>query len=600
MKSSEYWNRAFESRALVLPSLRSSRHFLSSPTTPILQAWDGELQEIYALYIAAKGIRNSYCIGSSLPVEILSAIIEYLVPIAPIANGSRIVNGQINPGWLTATHVCRTWRSVAIQHKALWARITVVHPSLWQLFIERSGNLPLIVSCDSQALGLHSETYSSLVLNSIHRILDMEIAPGRGGGAGLHCIGDLVRRLDNGNYDLMRLRSLSLSIGYTNHRRSYITSAISGEMITTRLPNIQTLNLGGVPFSWDALLPNIRELDISPVFTPLNELSEHLRTLTTLERLTLGLSGDDTPPASEINPTIILPRLKGLYLRDSFRKAAYLTSRIQPHPSVKICLSCAEDYLCDNDVAEVDLIHDCIRAYLVLPNRPTTSNVSASLAHCDDLNAAFITLSFSSSKTTTSYSGASSVESGFEMYVNIVNNPEMETTVHGLLRHMLLVTPPAEWTHLSLDGEIEWSHTEIWDTLRAAENLQELHLHDVQMCFLAPLFEWLDPVQVEIENPEEDNIILCPRLGVLILEGDTLDCPHEDCDGSGSLTFLISRTLKVRRLMLCGAPRVLVKRCDGVAMKGHIEVWRKYTEVEWDGYEGGDAHEHWSSDEEDE
>jgi hypothetical protein len=82
--------------------------------------------------------RNSLVPISLLPPEVLARVFHFLV-----------VEEQ-NPGWITATHVCRFWRQVALDDSSLWATITDTPTNTDWIpeMLARARNAPLDIDID--------------------------------------------------------------------------------------------------------------------------------------------------------------------------------------------------------------------------------------------------------------------------------------------------------------------------------------------------------------------------------------------------------------------------------------------------------------------
>ncbi|KAI0648316.1 hypothetical protein C8Q79DRAFT_954830 [Trametes meyenii] len=74
-------------------------------------------------------IRNSRCVTHRLPPELLAYIFSYSNHTSPH-----------NRDLITATHVCQTWRTIALNCPTLWNEILVTNVAKAKVFIERSKN----------------------------------------------------------------------------------------------------------------------------------------------------------------------------------------------------------------------------------------------------------------------------------------------------------------------------------------------------------------------------------------------------------------------------------------------------------------------------
>lgn len=111
--------------------------------------------------------RNADCSKTKhLPAEILSRIFDSLAcsgysPWFPLQ-------------WVAATHVCRTWRNVALNEPTLWTDFTNVHPKWLRETFARSKAAPLILQWP---IGPTDDLDIILehVLNSLERIGELRI-----------------------------------------------------------------------------------------------------------------------------------------------------------------------------------------------------------------------------------------------------------------------------------------------------------------------------------------------------------------------------------------------------------------------------------------
>ncbi|KAI0060703.1 hypothetical protein BV25DRAFT_1789986, partial [Artomyces pyxidatus] len=88
--------------------------------------------EIYAMREAlcnAQMRRNAFAPISIIPPEILARIFEFHSFDCPPASDH---NQAPSLGWIaSATHVCRHWREVALDHPHLWGRISFAIGPEW-------------------------------------------------------------------------------------------------------------------------------------------------------------------------------------------------------------------------------------------------------------------------------------------------------------------------------------------------------------------------------------------------------------------------------------------------------------------------------------
>ncbi|KAI0041978.1 hypothetical protein FA95DRAFT_1639067, partial [Auriscalpium vulgare] len=84
--------------------------------------------------------RNTYSPTSRLPPEVLAYVFEWLILVSPAD-----VEGRL--GWIeSVTHVCRSWREVALGRPALWRRISFTIGLEWaKEMLARAKSAPLVI-----------------------------------------------------------------------------------------------------------------------------------------------------------------------------------------------------------------------------------------------------------------------------------------------------------------------------------------------------------------------------------------------------------------------------------------------------------------------
>ena len=206
---------------------------------------------------------------------------------------------------VSVTHVCRSWRQVAITAPELWAGITTTNPKAVKVFLERSGACPLNVDI---LLGSKAEVDNNnlrTVIPYTHRFRQLSVFTRRGAGS-LNSIPftkpaplleRLVIRHSLGN------RPVLLFNDQTPRLRELVMFS-KGLWLQNQLGNLTSLHI--------SLLHTTRtHSDFLPFF-------DMLRRCPVLEEMFIlwnGWAMDLEPPES---PTVPLHRLRKLLLR-SFR-----------------------------------------------------------------------------------------------------------------------------------------------------------------------------------------------------------------------------------------------------------------------------------------
>ncbi|KAI0317416.1 hypothetical protein OF83DRAFT_144751 [Amylostereum chailletii] len=111
-----------------------------------------------------------------IPDELLSKIFLTRRELSKIFLTRRELSGPFDwgvedPPWMTITHVCRRWRSVAVNDPLLWGQISMeLHPQWFILCLERSDPAPVDVVFDMTKRG--ADELKAVVFN-LHRIQHM-------------------------------------------------------------------------------------------------------------------------------------------------------------------------------------------------------------------------------------------------------------------------------------------------------------------------------------------------------------------------------------------------------------------------------------------
>ncbi|KAJ8519495.1 hypothetical protein ONZ45_g3569 [Pleurotus djamor] len=92
-------------------------------------------------------LHNANCAATSrLPVEVLSMILGYLVS----ASKASIILPPM--GWINFTHVCRLWRTIAINEPRLWTDLATCRSGWQQEMLIRARRAPVHLMVDSNPL----------------------------------------------------------------------------------------------------------------------------------------------------------------------------------------------------------------------------------------------------------------------------------------------------------------------------------------------------------------------------------------------------------------------------------------------------------------
>ncbi|TFY58189.1 hypothetical protein EVG20_g8250 [Dentipellis fragilis] len=139
--ASEYWRNAEEKRFVrqVRSSSSWTEHAADTRRTLML-----EMDAVTLLLCSLRTRYNAVAHINRLSSEILAHIFSFLQKIdKPREVKLNAPGDQI--GWLRATHICRQWRSAAIDHAYLWSNILVDLGRRWmEEFLHRSRMAPIL------------------------------------------------------------------------------------------------------------------------------------------------------------------------------------------------------------------------------------------------------------------------------------------------------------------------------------------------------------------------------------------------------------------------------------------------------------------------
>ncbi|KAI0034601.1 hypothetical protein K488DRAFT_83786 [Vararia minispora EC-137] len=120
---------------------------------------------------AGKNASQKSC-ASRIPKDVFEDILKYAMAITPIA--VRRCSEVTDLGWIKLSHVCRTWRYLAIACEDAWASSVGQLPRATQVFLERAGSTPIdvIITGDRPLLPSQALAFSSADEDSVNAILE--------------------------------------------------------------------------------------------------------------------------------------------------------------------------------------------------------------------------------------------------------------------------------------------------------------------------------------------------------------------------------------------------------------------------------------------
>jgi hypothetical protein len=277
-----------------------------------------------------------------LPLELLQRTFLALVDLyygKPLSSWG-------SPSWINITHVCRYWRSAALDLRELWSRITPDVPIRWlQAMIERSAPLPMTIiniindtPTPLEPQGVKSLPASELLSTSASRIRSLSLV-GRNADV-LNALNRLCRPSP--------VESLILVLVSFGDPVNLPESLFGGDA-----PHLRRLDFTSVPHIcvplW--LLANITHFT-NNVFVSLDRLLETLDAMPQLEVLCIARTYNrldsrdlDLDQHLPLLPRTKLPRLSLLSIRDNIPSSfLLLSSWIDGPPTLRRNFYCQDDF----------------------------------------------------------------------------------------------------------------------------------------------------------------------------------------------------------------------------------------------------------------
>ncbi|KAF4604345.1 hypothetical protein EYR40_001524 [Pleurotus pulmonarius] len=236
---------------------------------------------------------------SRLPPEVLSMIFELLASDKTPRLGYA---GNAYEQLLSATHVCRTWRQVALDSPRIWGYISAsASPRTAELFLERAKSAPLYFTSRGYR---PKEQVLLTVLDHLDRL--KEIA--------LNCQPKWVERILSEPTPQLEVVSLTNAHYRSLHPLQFLAESfpvlqhlsLTGYILRTPAESLTNLRSLMIDSHQDG--GNLTLMDAVDFFTMLNDLT-HLSSLTLIAAL--APLGGSVPPL-----TVNLPRLTDLTIRD--------------------------------------------------------------------------------------------------------------------------------------------------------------------------------------------------------------------------------------------------------------------------------------------
>ncbi|KAI0060311.1 hypothetical protein BV25DRAFT_1917919 [Artomyces pyxidatus] len=312
---------------------------------------DAESEAVAQLLCDIRARRNLLSLSVLLPPEVLARVLEFHTINCPFApedyteDSGR--NGRLRfLGWISATHVCRYWRHVALGHHVLWSKISLSHGPVWNdLMVARAHDVPLSIDAISFD-GRHypdpesrTEAIQQITCNHLPHIRELclkVVNP------------DDHDELYNNSAPILEKLKLSLHV-YSNARFAILPL----NLFANTMPRLHHITMRDYVFPWDSFpkgrlshlelcsTHSSKEAVFIPSFEQLMDLLGQSPTLQEL-RLMHCLPRRHQIPNLD-SPTVHLPNLRTLALAGSCPDVTHILERITVPLAAQLDLTCGFD-----------------------------------------------------------------------------------------------------------------------------------------------------------------------------------------------------------------------------------------------------------------
>ncbi|KAI0358097.1 hypothetical protein OH77DRAFT_1242088 [Trametes cingulata] len=518
--------------------------------------WDQVLAH-EARVIELKGRINNLAATSRLPPEILSEIFA-LVAISHYETQQRNHYGPSHAyKWITLTHVCRTWRTVALSTPRLWSRIVLTRPDVAREVLARSKKAPLWVSA---TLAYHDDPRLE-VLNTLmqesSRIKELRLTgPAR-----------MVQSLSTQwRLPATKLESMFLSSDVKPFDRdSFLPSqALSSEFLSGQVPRLRRLEIHRITVDWTSplLCHTLKTLIVHARYDTTPKLGDFSQLLTALEGMpsleTLHLNEaiprlpDDTANLPAVQRTVNLPALRSLDLFSDAIECANLLRHLSLPRNTRIVV---------NGRTERG-VQDLVQAF------------GEALSHSEPLRTARLAPLYSSQIYVKLWrSNVDSLEEG-------VLPPDAELSLDAFPHSrsiQTLVNDATFFSHLHRFEVFSTFRNWHWDALFG--RMGELRVLSV---LGHPEFDFL-PALSAVRAVDDDSVggLLLPHLDTLELDTVRFGCPHSNHESRFLEDLLDCLILRCNY----GVPvlKLVLRTCINVEAEAIERLKDIVPDVEWDG-----------------
>jgi hypothetical protein len=549
-------------------------HPMSEVARTSLRFWEQEIAVLRSVLDRAIARQNSLLPCATLPPEILGRIFELLPSLQQSPFSKENPNGM---GWIAVTRVCRSWRTVALEHATLWADLELGSRQRWAVFLHRARQSPLCVHGTALSRGPQSRQLAK----HFHHIRKLDL---------LIKDESIVSTLSSAT-NAPELQILKLSNSHSLSQRQ-ATGIFRPEFFSDVAPNLHDVYLSGYSFPWTTTAPNLRSLVIWPSTDSLLSEEHHaphntphvtvrqvlqclsrMPNLTTLDIFPFDVS--PTPPLTTEENPVSFPSLTTLKLSGPQRVCLDMWRTMRPHPlaATQICLESGFGY---DDAPMIDEAALVLLKHLSIPGFPTFTNLS--LERDDSYLQVRISLPFSS--------GEGQLVSTFDdaaVQVGFVAYPSHEWMTQ--FRALIPTTTLEQLYCLTLSNILSIPSTDCNWLLKCTKSLETIDIVDATSHCAAILLQALNTPTSSDSAQIDQPPLLVPSLRTLQFTRITFDSPSTPQQQS---LYDVLRDMLYARRKVFGRSLLSVKFTECTVHNSWINELKHDIGcvVEWDGLSG--------------
>lgn len=511
-------------------------------------------------------------VTSSFPPEILSHVFYYL-------HDSPTMSPKFEPqkhlSWITATHVSRRWRAVALGTGTLWRKLHLAMPAeIWSTFIERTRGSSLVIQgrWDDVDFAQRQD-----VLLRFERVTELDLRVVKA-----YQLDDLLTTLLG---TTTRLHTVKI---HTNFATLLIPAF--DNILAHCAPTLRHLTLYGVHFPWGCSVANLQSLHLydttlASAPTPFADVMHALASAINLVELSLSGEHIFIPPPSpqSVIPTLSLPRMDSLTLKCSVQHAISLiraliippTSSIRVHvrsPRGEAPLEVAEDER--DTTTHTALIASTLAAHISRRDAPQFTVLQIQFhSPCIHLKLGHIP----PPSADTEHNGAINAQQSISIQLPVALHIQRDS--HSLRAKTLKLARalPMEHTkHLILSSGLFWSRADVVQLLQRATLVEELAIYALGMHgqnASALLHNILSPstfFSAAGSNDEGFTGVLLPALKKLYLNDIKFKFKAQRNGRDIPLSKILMDAFEYRSRLGCGLQVLRLDRCR------HVEDYDVY------------------------